>query len=134
MGRCTGISESSQIQAPRNQILFIISILLHIVVTATIFVQVTPPVRLKLPTLKLSMRTKFEVEGDHEGVWRPSVRNANPVDVRPEYLTHRRTLKAEFPNGWSPPRKLSREAMDGLRALHGHDPKMFSTPFLASTV
>jgi Neugrin len=75
---------------------------------------------------------EVEVAGDHEGVWRPSLGNANPVDVRPEYLTHRRTLKAEFPNGWSPPRKLSREAMDGLRALHGHDPKMFSTPFLAS--
>jgi len=40
-------------------------------------------------------------------------------------------MKANFPEGWAPPHKLSRAAMDGLRALHAHDPDSFSTPILA---
>lgn len=48
-----------------------------------------------------------------------------------QFKAHRQTLKAKFPEGWSPPRKLSREAMDGLRSLHAHNPDMFTTPVLA---
>jgi Neugrin len=44
---------------------------------------------------------------------------------------HRASLKAKFPQGWAPPHKLSRAAMDGLRALHAHDPDTFTTPVLA---
>ena len=51
--------------------------------------------------------------------------------TRDSYRKHRTTLKEKFPEGWNPPRKISREAMDGLRALHGHDPHTFSTPVLA---
>ena len=44
---------------------------------------------------------------------------------------HRSSMKAKFPQGWAPPHKLSRGAMDGLRALHAHDPDTFTTPVLA---
>ena len=47
------------------------------------------------------------------------------------YLKHRAAMKASFPEGWNPPRKLSREAMAGLRALHATDPDLFNTPMLA---
>jgi hypothetical protein len=50
-----------------------------------------------------------------------------PVAAR----THRERMKSRFPEGWSPPHKLSRQAMDGLRVLHMHDPETFSTPMLA---
>ena len=40
-------------------------------------------------------------------------------------------MRKNFPDGWSPPRKLSREAMEGLRELHRFDPKKFDTPVLA---
>lgn len=40
-------------------------------------------------------------------------------------------MKERFPDGWNPPRKLSREAMDGLRQLHHVDPEKFNTPVLA---
>jgi hypothetical protein len=40
-------------------------------------------------------------------------------------------MQKEFPSGWSPLRKLSREAMEGLRELHRFDPEKFSTPVLA---
>jgi len=40
-------------------------------------------------------------------------------------------MKERFPEGWNPPRKISRDAMEGLRSLHAHDPTTFSTPVLA---
>jgi len=49
-----------------------------------------------------------------------------------EHIAHKAAMDKQFPEGWSPPRRLSREAMDGLRALHAHDPVTFSTPVLAS--
>lgn len=49
----------------------------------------------------------------------------------PEFVAHRTAMKENFPEGWAPPRKLSREAMDGLRTLHAHDPEQFSTPMLS---
>ncbi|KAJ7931322.1 hypothetical protein B0H13DRAFT_863272 [Mycena leptocephala] len=47
------------------------------------------------------------------------------------WQTHRAALKSAFLGGWGPPRKLSREAMDGLRQLHRVDPERFTTPVLA---
>jgi len=44
---------------------------------------------------------------------------------------HRRALKQLFPNGWAPPRKVSRSAMDGIRELHRIDPEKFTTSILA---
>jgi Neugrin len=47
------------------------------------------------------------------------------------WAQHRASMKAKFPKGWAPPHKLSRTAMDGLRALHAHDPDTFTTPVLS---
>jgi hypothetical protein len=56
-----------------------------------------------------------------------------PARSTPEvHASHRRSMKKTFPEGWSPPRKLSREAMDGLRQLHSFDRETFSTPVLAA--
>jgi hypothetical protein len=49
-----------------------------------------------------------------------------------EWKRHRDVLKESFPNGWSPPKRLSRAAMEGLRILHMQDPEVFTTPLLAS--
>ncbi|TFK73495.1 hypothetical protein BDN72DRAFT_834623 [Pluteus cervinus] len=65
--------------------------------------------------------------------------NTPPVHLRTppnkptptEWKQHREVMKENFPDGWSPPRKLSREAMDGLRQLHHFDPDTFTTPVLA---
>jgi hypothetical protein len=52
-------------------------------------------------------------------------------NVPQHILTHKSAMKRLFPLGWAPPKKLSREAMDGLRSLHEHDPDAFTTPELA---
>lgn len=54
-------------------------------------------------------------------------RNPTPLEV----AKHREAIRKSFPQGWSPPRKLSREAMDIVRQLHRTDPETFSTPILA---
>lgn len=56
-----------------------------------------------------------------------AIRKPTPAAAR----LHRERMKRSFPEGWSPPHKLSRQAMDGLRVLHAHDPETFSTPMLA---
>ncbi|KAI0819948.1 hypothetical protein BC628DRAFT_1400169 [Trametes gibbosa] len=48
-----------------------------------------------------------------------------------EFAAHRKTMQRKFPEGWAPPRKISREAMDSVRSLHAIDPARFSTPILA---
>jgi hypothetical protein len=60
-------------------------------------------------------------------------RKGPPTSPTPAHiLRHREAMKAAFPDGWNPPRKLSREAMEGLRTLHAHDPAQYTTPVLAS--
>ena len=56
-----------------------------------------------------------------------AMRKPTPTAAR----SHRERMKRSFPEGWSPPHKLSRQAMDGLRVLHMHDPETFTTPMLA---
>lgn len=48
-----------------------------------------------------------------------------------EWRRHRLAIKEAYPDGWQPPKKLSREAMDGLRLLHSQNPEIFTTPILA---
>ncbi|KAF9893721.1 Required for respiratory growth protein 9 mitochondrial [Aspergillus nanangensis] len=40
-------------------------------------------------------------------------------------------LKDKFEEGWNPPKKLSPDAMDGIRHLHSIAPDRFTTPVLA---
>jgi hypothetical protein len=61
----------------------------------------------------------------------PHLRRPPDKPTPHEYKVHRATMQKNFPDGWSPPRKLSREAMEGLRELHRFDPEKFNTPVLA---
>jgi hypothetical protein len=48
-----------------------------------------------------------------------------------QYKTHRERIKEQFPEGWSPPRKISRQAMDGMRVMQAQNPEIFTTSVLA---
>ncbi|KAF8629744.1 hypothetical protein AX15_003302 [Amanita polypyramis BW_CC] len=61
----------------------------------------------------------------------PHLRGPPKESTPHEHKAHRDALRKQFPNGWLPPKKLSREAMDGLRQLHRFDSEKFSTPVLA---
>lgn len=63
---------------------------------------------------------------------RKLIKTVSPLKKTPtEWRLHRAAVKKAFPEGWAPPKKLSRDAMDGLRALHEADPETFTTPLLA---
>ncbi|KAI0052138.1 hypothetical protein FA95DRAFT_1511014 [Auriscalpium vulgare] len=86
--------------------------------------------------VSLSQDDALEEEDDDDAPLRTrhQAENFAPVQLpTPEtWSTHRAAVKSNFPEGWAPPRKLSRDAMDGLRSLHAYDPETFTTPVLAS--
>ncbi|KAF9485058.1 hypothetical protein BDN70DRAFT_706756 [Pholiota conissans] len=71
------------------------------------------------------------VNGFRPGQPPPHLRRPSAKPTPHEYKAHRATLRKSFPEGWSPPHKLSRQAMDALRDLHRADPATFTAPILA---
>lgn len=64
----------------------------------------------------------------------PPPPNKSPASAPPtpeQWRRHRETIKQSFPEGWNPTRKLSRDAMDGLRSIHAFDSDTFSCAVLA---
>lgn len=73
-------------------------------------------------------------EDDDEPVLRKPVSKLTKRDPDAEtedWRRHARVIKEAFPSGWQPPKKLSRDAMEGLRLLHKQNPDIFTTPVLA---
>lgn len=50
---------------------------------------------------------------------------------REDWQIQKDALNQKFKEGWSPPKKLSPDAMDGIRQLHAVAPNKFTTPVLA---
>ncbi|QRW19348.1 neugrin domain-containing protein [Rhizoctonia solani] len=57
---------------------------------------------------------------------------SRPPPTPSEYKLHRERIKSKYPEGWAPPRTISRDAMEVLRALHASDPVQYRTPVLAN--
>lgn len=55
----------------------------------------------------------------------------SPPKETDEFVKHRQTMKKLFPEGWTPPKKISRDAMETLRTLHKLSPEVYTTPVLA---
>ncbi|TNY19982.1 hypothetical protein DMC30DRAFT_331374, partial [Rhodotorula diobovata] len=49
----------------------------------------------------------------------------------PAWRKHQFAMRTKFPDGWAPPKRLSREAMDLVRTLARSDPVQYSVPKLA---
>ncbi|KAJ6086213.1 Neugrin-related protein [Penicillium sp. IBT 16267x] len=47
------------------------------------------------------------------------------------WKTQKQALDKKFPTGWNPPKKLSPDALDGIRSLHASAPDRFTTAVLA---
>ncbi|KAL9085863.1 MAG: hypothetical protein Q9159_004469 [Coniocarpon cinnabarinum] len=61
----------------------------------------------------------------------PQPASPRPSRHREPWQTQKAVLNEKFPTGWAPPKKLSPDAQDGIRALHAHDPTSFSTALLS---
>ena len=53
------------------------------------------------------------------------------VPRRPHWQLQKEALKAKFPEGWKPRKKLSPDAMEGMRALHQQFPDQYPLPVLS---
>ena len=52
--------------------------------------------------------------------------------TRESWQTQKKSLSMKFPEGWAPRKKLSPDALEGIRELHATDPITFDTPTLAN--
>jgi hypothetical protein len=57
--------------------------------------------------------------------WTPPAREHWQID--------KAALKQKFPEGWKPLKRLSPDALAGIRALHAQDPAQYTTSLLASS-
>ena len=54
-----------------------------------------------------------------------------PLPQREIWRLQKEALKEKFPEGWNPRKKLSPDAMEGMRALHQQFPQQYTLPVLA---
>ncbi|KAI1388883.1 uncharacterized protein F4822DRAFT_261310 [Hypoxylon trugodes] len=54
-----------------------------------------------------------------------------PAHKREEWQIQKSALKQKFPEGWAPRKRLSPDALDGIRALHSQFPEDYTTEVLA---
>ncbi|KAG9249018.1 required for respiratory growth protein 9, mitochondrial [Calycina marina] len=52
---------------------------------------------------------------------------------RENWQIHKEIMKEKFPDGWNPKKKLSPDALAGIRALHAQMPEVYSTAALADS-
>lgn len=92
-----------------------------------------PPLSEEVPKNREGEQEEEELEGNGKKARYQTANYTPESDPTPSrWAQHRASMKAKFPQGWAPPHKISRAAIDGLRALHAHDPDTFTTPILAN--
>ena len=57
--------------------------------------------------------------------------NPPPAKPRELWMLQKEALKKKFPDGWQPRKKLSPDALAGIRALNGQFPEVYTTKALA---
>lgn len=78
--------------------------------------------------LKEALEGKGKVEDSGEGEFKKH----NPSNPKREDWQHQKNaLKEKFPEGWKPLKKLSPDALEGIRALHKQFPDEYNTQVLA---
>ncbi|RAL17748.1 mitochondrial ribosome assembly protein RRG9, partial [Aspergillus homomorphus CBS 101889] len=63
--------------------------------------------------------------------WRESFKDKASPKKKEDWQVQKDALKNKFKEGWNPPKKLSPDAMEGIRHLHQMAPDRFTTPVLA---
>lgn len=55
-----------------------------------------------------------------------------PRKKREAWQVQKEALREKFPEGWAPRKRLSPDALEGIKALHAQFPKEYTTPVLAA--
>ena len=88
-------------------------------------VSARPSKEVTAPKAKLLDSAKEKQKKEEEDEWIPPAREHWQID--------KDALKAKFPDGWKPLRRLSPDALAGIRALHAQDPAQYTTAVLANS-
>jgi hypothetical protein len=64
---------------------------------------------------------------------KPSNKNEWIPPPREPWQIHKAVLKEKFPEGWNPRKRLSPDALAGIRALHAQDPAQYTLDSLAGS-
>jgi len=84
------------------------------------------PATWSLPGYSKSARSvESEPKKSNEEDWKPPPREA--------WQIHKEAMKKKFPDGWKPPKRLSPDALAGIRALHAQMPEVYTTAALAQS-
>ena len=114
-----------------------------------------PAVEIK-PTIRILRKTKVDHTGfklhyssppaplparESSPSPKPKTKSPDPIKGKEEWIPPPRehwqldkaALKAKFPEGWKPLKRLSPDALAGIRALHAQDPAQYTTEVLANS-
>ncbi|KAI9608357.1 hypothetical protein KEM48_003292 [Puccinia striiformis f. sp. tritici PST-130] len=64
-------------------------------------------------------------------IYSRNTRRTQSDEDKPQWLIHKEALRRNFPDGWNPPKKISRPSMSLLKTLHRTDPEQFSLTILS---
>lgn len=84
----------------------------------------TKPAVVALPRQKRVLKLK-----QHEPAKHPTP--SEPPPKKEDWQAQKAALKEKFPDGWNPRKKLSPDALAGIRALHQQFPEEYTTEVLA---
>ncbi|CAN8103589.1 unnamed protein product [Discula destructiva] len=80
---------------------------------------------------KLEREKAKKEEEQHRKIERQRLEKER-LQNRPAWAVQKEALKKKFPEGWQPRRKLSPDALSGIRALHQQFPDTYTTAVLAN--
>ncbi|KAH8811657.1 hypothetical protein F5884DRAFT_284006 [Xylogone sp. PMI_703] len=81
-------------------------------------------------------KSRFNLENEVQGTREKEDRWVTRQDQRPQrehWQIQKEALKKKFPEGWNPKKRLSPDALMGIRALHAQMPEQCTTETLAKT-
>ncbi|RFU29388.1 hypothetical protein B7463_g6969, partial [Scytalidium lignicola] len=78
-------------------------------------------------------KTEWRFERGVKEAGNQRIKESDPRPKREEWQIQKEALKNKFPDAWNPRKRLSPDALAGIRALHAQIPDQYSTTELAKT-
>ncbi|KAI1344067.1 hypothetical protein F5Y15DRAFT_368977 [Xylariaceae sp. FL0016] len=99
-------------------------------------VHIEPPPFSSSPSMRTTKTTKSPVGKSRLKRLKIIKEEPKPAEDAPPtkepWQIQKKALKEKFPEGWTPRKRLSPDALEGIRALHQQFPEQYTTPVLAA--
>ncbi|KAI1322981.1 hypothetical protein F5Y16DRAFT_385066 [Xylariaceae sp. FL0255] len=82
------------------------------------------------PAAEKSQLKRLKIAKDDKPA-KPSRPEPHPNVRKEDWQIQKKALKEKFPDGWQPRKRLSPDALDGIRTLHKQYPEQYTTEVLA---